>query len=158
MTFKEVSITSKLLGRMAQHAWCTAVQVIDPSNMFLPLSSHLTLIMRCSHVNTGMSRSVTHVLAYLMKHQDLSLLEALQLVREKRSLASPNSGFMQVLAELEVQLHHEASVEMEVYENDRFASSALLQRTSSMQPSNTPASTRERTAPQSFLDNSNDMY
>eukprot|EP00953_Heterococcus_sp_UTEX-ZZ885_P023370 12851-Heterococcus_DN1.PRE.1 len=94
------------------------------------------------HHNTGMSRSVTHWIAYLMKHQDLSLLEALQFVREKRLIGSPDSGFMHILAEVEIQRHQAASINVEVYRSDRFASSALLQYASSVTPSNTSASTR----------------
>ncbi|PWA38896.1 dual specificity protein phosphatase 1 [Artemisia annua] len=46
------------------------------------------------HCFVGRSRSVTVVLAYLMKKHGMSLSEALDLVKSKRSVASPNSGFM----------------------------------------------------------------
>jgi Dual specificity phosphatase, catalytic domain len=48
-----------------------------------------------------MSRSSAHVMAYLMRHQGMSLFGALQLVQAKRAYASPNSGFFSALAELE---------------------------------------------------------
>nr|UBK24583.1 MKP2 [Chrysanthemum x morifolium] len=46
------------------------------------------------HCFVGRSRSVTVILAYLMKKHHMSLSEALDLVKSKRSVASPNSGFM----------------------------------------------------------------
>jgi protein-tyrosine phosphatase len=45
------------------------------------------------HCGAGMSRSVSLVLAYLIKHKSLPFSEALKLVKEKRSIAQPNSGF-----------------------------------------------------------------
>jgi protein-tyrosine phosphatase len=74
-----------------------------------------------------MSRSVTHVIGYLMRSDQLSLLQALQLVQAKRPCASPNSGFMRALAEVELELHGIASLNLEVYVDDRFASCAALQ-------------------------------
>ncbi|KAL6062232.1 tyrosine protein phosphatase yvh1 [Balamuthia mandrillaris] len=49
------------------------------------------------HCLAGVSRSATMVAAYLMKTQRLSSWEALDLLREKRSMARPNSGFFEQL-------------------------------------------------------------
>lgn len=46
------------------------------------------------HCFAGRSRSVTIVVAYLMKKHHLSLSQALDLVRSKRPQVSPNQGFL----------------------------------------------------------------
>ncbi|KAG0252901.1 dual specificity phosphatase 12 [Mortierella polycephala] len=46
------------------------------------------------HCMAGASRSVTIVCAYLMKTQNLSVVEALKVVRALRPFAEPNDGFM----------------------------------------------------------------
>ncbi|KAI3715411.1 hypothetical protein L6452_22393 [Arctium lappa] len=56
------------------------------------------------HCFVGRSRSVTIVVAYLMKKHGMSLLEALNLVKSKRSVAAPNSGFMLQLQNYEKSL------------------------------------------------------
>ncbi|KAL3505863.1 hypothetical protein ACH5RR_031245 [Cinchona calisaya] len=53
------------------------------------------------HCFVGRSRSVTVVLAYLMKKNGMSLSQALEHVRSKRPVASPNSGFMSQLRDFE---------------------------------------------------------
>jgi len=47
-------------------------------------------LLYCHH---GRSRSVTFILAYLIKHHRLPLPTAFALVKEKRQLALPNAGF-----------------------------------------------------------------
>ncbi|TYH03641.1 hypothetical protein ES288_A09G235500v1 [Gossypium darwinii] len=56
------------------------------------------------HCFVGKSRSVTIVVAYLMKKHGMSLSLALEHVRSKRPLASPNHGFIQQLKEFEKSL------------------------------------------------------
>lgn len=56
------------------------------------------------HCFVGRSRSVTIVVAYLMKKHNMSVSEALDLVRSKRPMASPNSGFMLQLQNYEKSL------------------------------------------------------
>ncbi|KAK9060577.1 hypothetical protein SSX86_021283 [Deinandra increscens subsp. villosa] len=46
------------------------------------------------HCLAGVSRSVTIVVAYLMKKHGMSSSEALKLAKSKRRVAAPNSGFM----------------------------------------------------------------
>ncbi|XP_074562844.1 dual specificity protein phosphatase 1-like, partial [Curcuma longa] len=56
------------------------------------------------HCFAGMSRSVTIVLAYLMKKNHITLHEALSLVRSKRPHVAPNHGFMTQLENFEKSL------------------------------------------------------
>jgi len=52
----------------------------------------------------GVSRSVSFVLAYLITHARMTLLEAYELVRQRRRLACPNVGFFKQLIDLERRL------------------------------------------------------
>ncbi|XP_024025897.1 dual specificity protein phosphatase 1 [Morus notabilis] len=61
------------------------------------------------HCIVGKSRSVTVVVAYLMKKHGMSLSEALEHVKSKRPIASPNSGFISQLMEFEKYLLGEQS-------------------------------------------------
>ncbi|XVF28914.1 hypothetical protein REPUB_Repub15cG0073700 [Reevesia pubescens] len=56
------------------------------------------------HCFAGKSRSVTIVVAYLMKKHGMNLSQALEHVKSKRSLAAPNSGFIRQLKKLEKSL------------------------------------------------------
>lgn len=49
----------------------------------------------------GVSRSASTVIAYAMKEFRWSLEKAYKYVKEKRSVAQPNAGFMKQLAEYE---------------------------------------------------------
>ncbi|CAH8261563.1 unnamed protein product [Arabidopsis lyrata] len=53
------------------------------------------------HCFVGKSRSVTIVVAYLMKKHGMTLSQALQHVKSKRPVASPNAGFIRQLQDLE---------------------------------------------------------
>ncbi|KAF9605536.1 hypothetical protein IFM89_017555 [Coptis chinensis] len=53
------------------------------------------------HCFAGKSRSVTIVVAYLMKKRGMSLSQALQLVKNKRPQVAPNAGFMSQLQNFE---------------------------------------------------------
>ncbi|KAB1214247.1 Dual specificity protein phosphatase 1 [Morella rubra] len=56
------------------------------------------------HCFVGKSRSVTIVVAYLMKKHGMSLSHALEHVKSKRPLAAPNSGFISQLKDFENSL------------------------------------------------------
>ncbi|KAJ6794973.1 putative dual specificity protein phosphatase 1B [Iris pallida] len=56
------------------------------------------------HCFAGRSRSVTIILAYLMKKHRMSLSHALELVRSKRPQVGPNPGFMLQLQNFEKSL------------------------------------------------------
>ncbi|KAM3867867.1 dual specificity protein phosphatase 26-like [Diretmus argenteus] len=55
------------------------------------------------HCHVGVSRSATLVLAYLMLKQNLTLVEAICVVKEHRGVV-PNRGFLRQLIKLDVQL------------------------------------------------------
>jgi len=57
------------------------------------------------HCLAGISRSVTITMAYLMFKLGLSLNEAYDLIRAKKSNISPNFNFMGQLLEFERHLH-----------------------------------------------------
>ena len=56
------------------------------------------------HCQQGVSRSCTVAIAYLMWAQQLSYSQAFQLVKQRRGVCSPNSGFICQLLELETTL------------------------------------------------------
>ncbi|ESQ49435.1 hypothetical protein EUTSA_v10021629mg [Eutrema salsugineum] len=53
------------------------------------------------HCFMGISRSVTIVVAYLMKKHGMSFSKAMELVRSRRPQASPNCGFISQLQQFE---------------------------------------------------------
>ncbi len=56
------------------------------------------------HCAAGVSRSASFVIAYLMKANQISYLQAYNLVKTKRPIIRPNSGFVQQLQEYEKYL------------------------------------------------------
>jgi len=63
------------------------------------------------HCAQGVSRSVAIVLAYLMQAERMSLEEAYDFVRRKRSVSKPNAGFLKQLSAFEMQLHGTTSMQ-----------------------------------------------
>eukprot|EP00743_Colponemidia_sp_Colp-15_P007664 GILK01008294.1.p1 GENE.GILK01008294.1~~GILK01008294.1.p1 ORF type:complete len:290 (-),score=37.63 GILK01008294.1:85-912(-) len=61
------------------------------------------------HCQKGVSRSVSIVVAYLMKYKRMVFEEALAFVRLRRPVAEPNSSFVQQLREYDTQLEEERS-------------------------------------------------
>ncbi|XP_066512520.1 dual specificity protein phosphatase 18-like isoform X1 [Hoplias malabaricus] len=64
------------------------------------------------HCCAGVSRSATLCLAFLIKHCSMSLLEAHELVKSKRPIIRPNSGFWTQLIRYEEKLRGTSSVVM----------------------------------------------
>ncbi|XP_066477478.1 dual specificity protein phosphatase 13B-like [Tiliqua scincoides] len=58
------------------------------------------------HCAMGLSRSATLVLAYLMIHENLTLVEALKAVDSHRGIC-PNTGFLNQLRILDIKLNNE---------------------------------------------------
>ena len=56
------------------------------------------------HCAVGKSRSVSVILAYLLKEKGISITEGLKLVKEKRPVAQPNKNYMRQLLEYEKAL------------------------------------------------------
>uniref|UniRef100_A0A7M4EL02 Dual specificity protein phosphatase n=1 Tax=Crocodylus porosus TaxID=8502 RepID=A0A7M4EL02_CROPO len=63
-------------------------------------AAHAKILVHCA---VGMSRSATLVLAYLMIKHQLSLVKAIETVKEHRWI-SPNQGFLKQLRNLDIQL------------------------------------------------------
>ncbi len=57
----------------------------------------------------GLSRSSTLVLAYLMIHENMTLVDAIKAVSVNRNIC-PNSGFLEQLRELDKELHCQGSL------------------------------------------------
>lgn len=64
------------------------------------------------HCVAGVSRSVSLILAYLMKYQDMSLKKAFQHVRSVRPQVRPNTGFFKQLIEYERRIYGATTVSM----------------------------------------------
>ena len=64
----------------------------------------------CVHCQVGVSRSVTLVLAYLMKYERLNLKEAVERVKSARPFICPNRGFIEILGKLERDQFHKVSL------------------------------------------------
>ena len=56
------------------------------------------------HCAAGVSRSASVVIAYMMHHHRIPLMEAFKMVRDKRPCINPNSGFQRQLVEFEADL------------------------------------------------------
>uniref|UniRef100_A0A8C9YQP7 Protein phosphatase Slingshot homolog 1 n=1 Tax=Sander lucioperca TaxID=283035 RepID=A0A8C9YQP7_SANLU len=70
------------------------------------------------HCKMGVSRSASTVIAYAMKEHGWSLEKAYNFVKQKRSIAQPNAGFMRQLAEYEGILDARVFIEIEDVERD----------------------------------------
>uniref|UniRef100_A0A3B5A8H6 Protein phosphatase Slingshot homolog 1 n=1 Tax=Stegastes partitus TaxID=144197 RepID=A0A3B5A8H6_9TELE len=70
------------------------------------------------HCKMGVSRSASTVIAYAMKEYGWSLEKAYNFVKQKRSIAQPNAGFMRQLAEYEGILDARVFIEIEDVERD----------------------------------------
>ncbi|KAL2097932.1 hypothetical protein ACEWY4_007139 [Coilia grayii] len=64
------------------------------------------------YCKSGRSRSATICVAYLMKHQGLSLSEAFETVRKARSVVQPNPGFWAQLEKYEQELKSKRALQI----------------------------------------------
>lgn len=67
------------------------------------------------HCRSGVSRSSTIVLAFLITKMGMRLFDAFFLLRSKRSIVTPNIGFMEQLLKLELTIHGIPSVSIQRY-------------------------------------------
>ena len=63
------------------------------------------------HCESGVSRSATLCIAFLMKHEKMTLIEAHKLVRSKRRIIRPNPGFWKQLTAYEQKLRGRKTVD-----------------------------------------------
>ena len=59
------------------------------------------------HCQMGVSRSATIVIGYLMLKENMTLVDAVSLVKSRRPIVNPNPGFIEQLRKLEVEILHE---------------------------------------------------
>jgi protein phosphatase slingshot len=71
-------------------------QVLEPSYKFIynAMGNGGTVLIHC---HMGKSRSVSIVIYFLMKLNGWTYLQALNYIRQRRSIANPNSGFARQL-------------------------------------------------------------
>ena len=62
------------------------------------------------HCAMGVSRSASGLIYYLVRHRDMSLLEAATLVRQQRSIIYPNKGFWKALLRMEREHRQTGSI------------------------------------------------
>lgn len=62
------------------------------------------------HCYLGISRSASLIIYFLMTRKNMTLKSALDYVRQKRSIACPNIGFMKGLCDLDLQLYGTMSI------------------------------------------------
>jgi hypothetical protein len=67
------------------------------------------------HCRSGVSRSSTIVIAFLIRNMGMRLFDAFFLLRSKRSIVTPNIGFMDQLLKLELRVHGVPSVSLQRY-------------------------------------------
>ena len=70
------------------------------------------------HCRAGISRSPTIVIAYLMKHKAMNLLDAYNHVKSRRPFALPKPGFWKQLMDYERQLHGKTTVTMKRFSRE----------------------------------------
>ncbi len=93
--YKQIAVEDKLDVDMMQHL-PGAFQFIENAR----LSGEKVLV----HCHAGMSRSVTIILAYLMKYYNHTLESAHEFVKQRKSNISPNFAFMGQLLDFECSL------------------------------------------------------
>ena len=67
------------------------------------------------HCHYGISRSVTIVIAYVMKEKEWSLAKAMKFVRDHHSNGEPNFGFFHQMCEYEKKLYGKVSMTAEEF-------------------------------------------
>lgn len=68
------------------------------------------------HCHAGRSRSATIVAAYLIKYNSMSVEEALDYIKERRSQVSPNSGYIEQLKAYEIKVNAEENIQRRLNE------------------------------------------
>lgn len=72
------------------------------------------------HCEQGISRSASSVIAFLIRYEDMSLIDAYWHVKRKRFCVSPNEGFMEHLVAFEKKYRGSTTINAREYRNGRF--------------------------------------
>ena len=96
------------------------LKFVDRANAFLDegLRSNEHVLVHCQ---SGMSRSATLVIAFLMSRRGMSLADAYETTRSARPVILPNRGFFSALQRHELALGRPASMSLEDAEVERLA-------------------------------------
>lgn len=65
-------------------------------------------------------------MAYLINYHNMPFIDAFGFVRSRRPVASPNLGFCKILSRMEEELFNVRTLDIEHYEDDRFADLDML--------------------------------
>lgn len=94
----------------------------EPIELFFPeatefinqfVSKEMPVLVHC---RAGVSRSASTVIAYLIRYQNYSLHDAFFLARSRRSIVTPNIGFMEKLTEYEEEVRGvDATIDLNKY-------------------------------------------
>lgn len=115
---------SETPSRAARLPGVEYVHIPIPDSPLAPLSEHFDQVAdkiqlkaahggrTLVHCKAGVSRSAALCLAYLMKHRQVSLLEAHRWLKDRRPLVRPNRGFWEQLIRYEMELRGSNSVSM----------------------------------------------
>ena len=113
LSFVLVWVLSLLCSSLC-HPWHPTAEGISQSLLQPPADVHMTFcsldhVRRAGgkilvHCEAGISRSPTICMAYLMKTKKLRLEEAFDYIKQRRSLISPNFGFMGQLLQYESEI------------------------------------------------------
>jgi len=92
------------------------IRCFEPAFKFIRETSEEDGTSCLVHCHSGMSRSCTIAIAYVMEFKNMSLVDAFKFVKDRRRIASPNVGFMSQL----IRWRGDQTVDIAKYEHDRF--------------------------------------
>jgi len=79
------------------------------------------------HCQQGISRSASLVIAYLISKQNMTLKDAYELVKAKRSLIRPNNNFLKQLARYELKLRGQITLDLTKFGIEQDEIKAILE-------------------------------
>jgi len=75
-------------------------------------AEHVAVFVHC---NQGISRSASVVIAYLIKYKQMTLKQAWDFTKSKRSVVFPNQGFLAQLIKFEKEVHNKETLTLGKY-------------------------------------------